>query len=76
MGKYKPELQQLNRLWRRMLYSKIVNIFTFENLPEEINEQATAVRNTLTQKENIQEIIDACIADIDVPLCCMIASHS
>lgn len=40
MGKYKPELQQLNRLWRRMLYSKIVNIFTFENLPEEINEQA------------------------------------
>lgn len=40
MGKYKPELQQLNRLWRRMLYSKIVNIFTFENLPKEINEQA------------------------------------
>jgi hypothetical protein len=40
MGKYKPELPQLNRLWRRMLYSKIVNIFTFENLPEEINEQA------------------------------------
>lgn len=40
MGKYKPELSQLNRLWRRMLYSKIVNIFTFENLPEEINEQA------------------------------------
>ena len=28
---------------------------------KEINEQATAVRNTLTQKENIQEIID----DID-----------
>ena len=40
MGKYKPELPQLNRLWRRILYSKIVNIFTFENLPEEINEQA------------------------------------
>lgn len=40
MGKYKPELPQLNRLWRRMLYSKIVNIFAFENLPEEINEQA------------------------------------
>lgn len=41
MGKYKPELPQLNRLWRRMLYSKIVNIFTLGNLPKEINELAT-----------------------------------
>ncbi|WP_407374179.1 glutamine--fructose-6-phosphate transaminase (isomerizing) [Methanobrevibacter sp.] len=37
---------------------------------KEINEQATAVRNTLTQKENIQEIID----DIgDVQRICFVA---
>lgn len=40
MNKYKPDLASLNRHWRRMLYSKIENIFEYENLPEEINERA------------------------------------
>ena len=40
MNKYKPDLQALNRYWRRTLYSKIENIFSYENLPEEINERA------------------------------------
>lgn len=40
MGKYKPDLSELNRHWRRMLYSKIENIFSYTGLPEEINERA------------------------------------
>lgn len=40
MNRYKPDLATLNRHWRRMLYSKIENIFEYENLPEEINERA------------------------------------
>jgi hypothetical protein len=40
MDKYKPDLSTLNRHWRRMLYSKIENIFEYEGLPEEINERA------------------------------------
>ena len=40
MNRYKPDLASLNRHWRRMLYSKIENIFEYENLPEEINERA------------------------------------
>lgn len=38
--KYQPELEWLNRHWRRTLYSRIENIFSYENLPEEINERA------------------------------------
>lgn len=37
---YKPDLRQTAKQWRRLLYSRIVNIFEYENLPEEINEQA------------------------------------
>lgn len=33
---YKPDLQETSRLWRRLLYSKIENIFVYENLPAEI----------------------------------------
>ncbi len=40
MNKYKPDLASLNRQWRRMLYSKIENIFEYEGLPEEVNERA------------------------------------
>lgn len=40
MNKYKPDLASLNRQWRKMLYSKIENIFEYEGLPEEINERA------------------------------------
>ncbi len=38
--KYQPALEWLNRHWRRTLYSRIENIFSYENLPEEINERA------------------------------------
>ena len=38
--KYKPELSWLVRNWRRQLYSKVENLFIYENLPEEINVQA------------------------------------
>lgn len=38
--KYQPELERLNRHWRRTLYSRIENIFSYDNLPEEINERA------------------------------------
>lgn len=38
MAGYVPELSQLSRHWRRLLYSRIVNIFEYENLPPEINE--------------------------------------
>ena len=31
MNKYKPDLPSLNRQWRRMLYSKIENIFEYEH---------------------------------------------
>lgn len=34
--KYKPSLPLTANLWRRILYSKIENIFVYENLPEEI----------------------------------------
>lgn len=40
MAGYVPELSQLSRHWRRLLYSRIVNIFEYENLPPEINEFA------------------------------------
>lgn len=40
MNKYKPELSWLARNWRRQLYSKVENLFIFENLPEEINVRA------------------------------------
>ena len=40
MTGYVPELSQLSRHWRRLLYSRIVNIFEYENLPPEINEFA------------------------------------
>ncbi len=36
LKKYKPTLPETARLWRRMLYNKIENIFIYENLPEEI----------------------------------------
>jgi len=36
LKKYKPTLPETARLWRRMLYNKIENIFIFENLPKEI----------------------------------------
>ncbi|MBR5786920.1 MAG: hypothetical protein IKY41_09525 [Clostridia bacterium] len=32
----KPTLRETARVWRRLLYSKIENIFIYENLPEEI----------------------------------------
>ena len=38
--KYKPELSWLVRNWRRQLYSKVENLFVYENLPEEIDKQA------------------------------------
>lgn len=34
--KYQPQLADTARLWRKLLYSKIENIFTYENVPEEI----------------------------------------
>lgn len=37
---YRPDLRETAKEWRRLLYSRITNIFTYENLPEEINEQA------------------------------------
>lgn len=40
MRKYQPDIGELNRHWRRLLYSRIENIFSYENLPEEINERA------------------------------------
>ena len=33
---YQPKLKDTARLWRRMLYSKIENIFDYNNVPEEI----------------------------------------
>lgn len=33
---YKPELRETARVWRRLLYSKIEDIFVYENLPEDI----------------------------------------
>lgn len=38
--KYKPELSWLVRNWRRQLYSKVENLFIYDNLPEEIDKQA------------------------------------
>lgn len=38
--KYKPELSWLVRNWRRQLYSKVENLFVYENLPKEIDKQA------------------------------------
>lgn len=38
--KYKPELRWLVRNWRRQLYSKVENLFVYENLPKEIDKQA------------------------------------
>lgn len=33
---YQPNLIETARLWRRLLYSKIENIFVYENMPKEI----------------------------------------
>ena len=33
-------MQRTAREWRKLLYSRIINIFSYENLPEEINEFA------------------------------------
>lgn len=35
---HRPELRQTAKEWRRILYSRINNLFCYENLPEEINE--------------------------------------
>lgn len=37
---HRPELRETARQWRRLLYNRIENLFTYENLPEEINEKA------------------------------------
>lgn len=34
--KYKPTLPETARLWRKLLYNKIENIFVYDGLPEEI----------------------------------------
>lgn len=39
MKKYQPDIGELNRQWRRMLYSRIENIFSYDGLPEEIPER-------------------------------------
>lgn len=39
MKKYQPDIGTLNRQWRRMLYSRIENIFSYDGLPEEIPER-------------------------------------
>lgn len=40
MGQLKPDLRQTAKLWRQFLYSKIMNIFEYENVPEEIDLQS------------------------------------
>lgn len=40
MGQIRPELKQTARLWREFLYSRIMNIFEYENVPEEIDLQS------------------------------------
>ena len=39
MKKYQPDIGELNRQWRRTLYSRIENIFSYDGLPEEIPER-------------------------------------
>ena len=40
MGQLRPELKQTAKLWREFLYSRIMNIFEYENVPEEIDLQS------------------------------------
>lgn len=40
MGQIRPELKQTAKLWREFLYSRIMNIFEYENVPEEIDLQS------------------------------------
>lgn len=37
---HKPDLRETAKHWRKLLYSRIINIFEYENLPKEINEFA------------------------------------
>ena len=40
MGQLRPELKPTAKLWREFLYSRIMNIFEYENVPEEIDLQS------------------------------------
>lgn len=40
MNNYKIDLRTLNKHWRKLLYSRIQNLFEYEGLPEEINQSA------------------------------------
>lgn len=40
MGQIRPELKKTAKLWREFLYSRIMNIFEYENVPEEIDLQS------------------------------------
>lgn len=40
MASHKPDLRETAKQWRKLLYSRIINIFEYENLPKEINEFA------------------------------------
>ena len=37
---HRPDLRETAKVWRKLLYSRILNIFSYDNLPEEINEMA------------------------------------
>ena len=40
MNNYKIDLRTLNKHWRKLLYSRIQNLFEYEGMPEEINQSA------------------------------------
>lgn len=40
MNNYKIDLRTLNKQWRKLLYSRIQNLFEYEGLPKEINQSA------------------------------------
>jgi len=40
LNNYKIDLRTLNKHWRKLLYSRIQNLFEYEGLPEEINQSA------------------------------------
>lgn len=40
MGQLRPDLKKTAKLWREFLYSRIMNIFEYENVPEEIDLQS------------------------------------
>lgn len=40
MAQLLPELKPTAKLWRKLLYSRIMNIFEFKNLPSEVDEQS------------------------------------